>query len=678
LLIADVVFPIPLDKSFDYLVPETLAGTLRPGHRVFAPLGPRRTQVGVVTGVRALESGDRPPEKLKYLTSLMEASPALSVQDLALADWMAKRVFCSRGEAVFGVLPVGQRRPPKRTVAPRVLRDPTAPYGAPKPAALTEDQAAAMAALKPAVEAGGFAPFLLHGVNASGKTEVYIHLIESVLAAGRTALFLVPEIGLTPQTEGHLTARFKDGVGVWHSELSAGERWRLWEDVKAGRIRVVLGPRSALFLPLTPLGLIVVDEEHDPSYKSDAAPHFHARDTAVEKARLHGCPVILGSATPSMESLQAARQGTLTLVRMGRRVHDRPFPQVTIVDMKKDKGWYMSDILVNALRDRLAKKEQTLLFLNRRGYATQMFCKACEWEARCPHCQVSLVYHQKNADGELPLAPGAAGTLRCHTCDHRQDVPARCPECRGEMVAYRGRGTQRVEGDLKLLFPEARLLRWDRDTTQKKAAHQRAFQAVRAQGEIDIIIGTQMIAQGLDFPRVTLGGILDADRSLRFPDFRAGERTFHLLSQMAGRVGRGETPGDVVLQTRHPEHYAVAAARTFDYDAFAESELAFRREMGYPPFVRLASVLLRGKNDARVEKAAADMISLLDRSPLPPGCQALGPAPAFHHHREGFAQWQILLKAAGDGLGSLISLVKGYDLPSGVSFTVDADPEDLA
>lgn len=692
LVVAETVFPVPLEKGFDYAVPDALAPHLKPGHRVLAPFGSRRAEVGVVVRLHDGADADFPLHKLKPLTSLLDPEPALSAQDLELAAWMSRRYFCGKGEAVFGVLPVGKMRPPKRGAAPRVLRESPASYGAPKPAALTEDQTGVLARLLPPVREKRFEAFLLQGVNASGKTEVYLHLIEEALARGRTAILLVPEIGLTPQTEAHLMSRFKTGVAVWHSELSKGERWTLWEDARAGKVRVVIGPRSALFLPLRDLGLIVLDEEHDSSYKSDSAPHYHARDTALEKGRLHGCPVVLGSATPSMESFQGARDGRLVLLRMTRRVGDRPFPTVTVVDMRKEKGWYMSDSLTAAMKDRLDKGEQSLLFLNRRGFATQVLCPACGWEARCPHCQVSLVYHNpmdadrklgKEKPGELPFEKGdESPPLRCHTCDHRQAFPARCPTCRGDVLKYRGRGTQRVEGDLSLLFPKARVLRWDRDTTQKKASHHRAFQAVRSES-IDIVVGTQMIAQGLDFPRVTLGGVLDADRSLRFPDFRAGEHAFQLLSQVAGRVGRsdgsrGETPGEVILQTRHPEHYAVRAAASFDYDAFAESELAFRREMGYPPFTRLAAAVLRSKDPAKAETAAAALVDHLEAAGLPDGCQALGPAPAFHHHREGFSHWQVLLKTPPDAMDRALPFLRQRPPPPGVERTVDVDPEALA
>jgi primosomal protein N' (replication factor Y) len=367
-------------------------------------------------------------------------------------------------------------------------------------------------------------------------------------------------------------------------------------------------------------------------------------------------------------------------------VGDRPFPKVTVVDMRKERGWYISDALARALKDRLAKGEQSLLFLNRRGFATQVVCPACGWEGRCPRCKVSLVYHKYEAkdgdqDGLFAQADAGSMSLRCHTCDHRQAFPERCPACNGDVIRHRGRGTQRVEEDLKQLFPAARLLRWDRDTTQRKAAHHRAFQAVRSES-VDIVVGTQMIAQGLDFPRVTLGGVLDADRSLRFPDFRAGERAFRLLSQVAGRVGRSdgsrnESPGEVILQTRYPEHYAVKAAQAFDYDAFAEQELAFRREMEYPPFVRLASALVRSKDEAKAEKAAMAFVEHME-SGLPPGARVLGPAPAFHHHREGYVQWQVVLKAPGDAMPGLLALAKGYDVPGGAALTVDVDPEDLA
>ncbi|MGQ0645806.1 MAG: replication restart helicase PriA [Elusimicrobiota bacterium] len=657
--VAEVVFPVPVDHGFDYLVPPALAQSLRPGHRVAAPFGSRGLQTGVVTAVKRRSPEDKSPF-LKTLHSVLDDRPALDERDLGLARWLADTYMSSIGEAVFCVLPIGKNAGPKRETSPAPA-EPTPPSAAP---VLTPDQEAACARIVPAARAGGFHAFLLFGVAAAGKTEVYLRAAAAALAEGRSVLYLVPEIGLTPQTEHVLRGRFGDLVDVWHSEMSRGERWRVWDRALRGRGRLVLGPRSALFLPLQNLGLIVVDEEHDPSYKEETRPAYHARDAALEKARLAGAAAVLGSATPSLETYKRALDGGLELVEMGRRVEDRPFPSIHIVDTARAGGRLLSEPLAQAVIDALARKEQSLLFLNRRGFFTYVTCPSCGWEARCPSCGVSLVYHKSDRD-----------ELRCHYCFHRAAPPEKCPDCGSPAVKLKGRGTQRVEEELKTWFPGARALRWDRDTTRRRGAHGRAFESVRAE-DVDIVVGTQMITQGLDFPRVTVVGVLDADQPLRFPDFRAAERAFQLLAQVSGRAGRGERPGSVYVQTRHAGHYALQAAAAFDYRAFAEEELRFRREMSYPPFVRLAQILLSGKDAAAVEKAAVQLMEYLERPPLE-NAETLGPAPAFRPPKAGNVQWQVMVKFPPGNAAGVFARLKAYRPPRSVAAAVRVDPEDL-
>ncbi len=674
--LAEVVFPLPLRQGFDYRVPASLDGAVQPGHRVWAPFGKRGRRMGIVVRRHGPEPGGLSVSSLKSVESLVEPEPVLSAPDLALARWMADRTYCSLGEAAFTVAAVGRKPPPKRPPPEPPLR------AAERPAAFspTGPQRDALEKIFQAVRAGGFHPFLLQGVAAAGKTEVYRRAIAETLARGRGAILLVPEIGLTPQMEDLFHGWFGDALSLWHSGISDGERWRVWRRAKEGRCRVVVGARSALFVPVTPLGLVIIDEEHDTSYKQDSSPHYHARDTAREKARLHGAALILGSATPSLESFLQAKEGTLEPLSMPRRADDRPFPALHLVDQRK-AGWYLSDELVDALRDRLARGEQSLLFLNRRGYATRILCRACGWEGRCPRCAVNLVLHKEPGDVLRPLAGlatlGAAEPLlRCHTCDHREPPPNRCPQCRGEMIKTTGRGTQKILRDIATLFPTARLLRWDRDAMSRKNAHADAFNAVRA-GTVDIIIGTQMVAQGHDFPRLTLVGVVNADGALCFPDFRAAERTFQRVTQVAGRAGRADRPGDVYVQTRHPGHYALRAVLARDYGAFAEAELAFRREAGYPPYTRLARAVLRASSEERAERGADDLVRHLQSPPLPAGAVVMGPAPAFHRQREGWAQWQVVVKAPPDIFPQALERLSTFAPPGGSVVAVDVDPEEL-
>jgi primosomal protein N' (replication factor Y) len=658
-LFARVVFPTPVDRVFDYTVPPELQGAIAPGSRVWAPFGRERRALGVVVDLAnatALPAGT----VVKPLLETPDPEPHLDADALALARWTADRWFCSWGEAVFAFLPLGKKKIPRRlpaeTAPPAPARAPFAP---------TPDQQRAVTALEGALAGTGPRSFLLWGDSASGKTEVHLHAAQAALNQGKSVLYLVPEIGLTPQTEAHLRGWFGPLVGVWHSEISPGARVRLWGDLRRGRRRVLLGARSAVLAPLPHLGLAVVDEEHDPSYKQDTAPRYHARDLAREKARRAGAVLVLSSATPSLESLDASRRGESVLLRMDHRVADRPRPRVHLVDMRA-RSWYLSDELLAALKDRLARKEQSFLFLNRRGYAPQFSCRACGWEAVCPQCDVRFVFH-KTSSGE---------DLRCHRCFHRVSPPPRCPACGGTALRPRGRGTQRVCADLRALFPAADILRWDSDATAGREGHARAHADV-AQGRADVVVGTRAIAQGLDFPRVTLVGVLDADRSLGFPDFRAAERTFQLLAQVAGRAGRADRPGEVFLQTHCPDHHALQTALTLDYAAFAETELAFRREMGYPPFARLVHALSRSRREEAAEQGAESLLRWLEERDFSPGVALLGPAPSFRKKRAGWTQWQVIVKCSNDDIPAVRAALKAFTPPPGVALAVDVDPEEL-
>lgn len=659
--LAEVAFAVPLDRFFDYRIPVDLQGAVRVGHRVWAPFGKRARRMGVVARLHEPEAGGLPPAKLKDILACVEPEPVLDPRDMALAHWMSRRYSCSPGEALFTVFPLGQRNPPQRSA-----KEPVRARETPTPFEPTEGQTAALDLIVPAIAAGTHRRVLVQGVAASGKTEIYRRAITAALEAGRGALLLVPEIGLTPQMEDRLRGWFGDALEVWHSEMALGDRWRVWRRVRSGHARVVVGPRSALFLPVTPLGLIVIDEEHDPSYKQDNTPHYHARDTAEEKARLHGAVLLLGSATPSLETHARAQAGDIDRLVLTQRVENRPFPSVRLVD-RRNEGWYFSDVLVNALRERVARGEQSLLFLNRRGYSTHVECRACGWVARCSACQVSLILHRDKT--------GPA--LLCHTCDHREPLMEKCPDCRGDILKMSGRGTQRVAADLAVLFPTARLFRWDRDAVRGRQGHEQAYRDA-LNGKIDIIVGTQMIAQGHDFPNLTLVGVLDADRSLSFPDFRAAERTFQLLMQVAGRAGRADRPGEVIIQTSNPDHYALQAVLERNYDSFAQNELSYRLESGYPPFTRVVHAVVRARTETGAESAAEQFVRWLESADPRPEGNVLGPAPAFHRIKAGWAQWQALIKAPPSAMDCWIRLARGYAPPTGTTLHLDVDPETMA
>ncbi|MFD3258629.1 primosomal protein N' [Paenibacillus lentus] len=457
-----------------------------------------------------------------------------------------------------------------------------------KPLERTPEQENVYRHLAGALDAHRHGVYLLHGVTGSGKTEVYLQTIERCISHGRQAIVLVPEISLTPQMVERFKGRFGSKVAVMHSRLSTGERYDEWRKIREGRVQVAIGARSAVFAPFADLGLIVMDEEHETSYKQEETPKYHARDVAVERARQHGAAVILGSATPSLESYHAARSQSNDefapiILEMNQRPSGSRLPGVQIIDMREELREGNRSMFSRALHQGIARRiergEQTVLFLNRRGYSTFVMCRTCGYVAGCPECDISLTYHQKS------------NNLRCHYCGYATPAPSVCPECQSEHIRYFGTGTQRVEGELSKLFPGIRVIRMDVDTTSEKGSHERLLQAFREK-KGDVLLGTQMVAKGLDFPDVTLVGVIAADTALNFPDFRSAEKTFQLLTQVAGRAGRHQLPGEVYIQTYMPEHYSIIHSSRHDYHSFVREELQHRRTLHYPPYSRLILVTL--------------------------------------------------------------------------------------
>jgi primosomal protein N' (replication factor Y) len=483
---------------------------------------------------------------------------------------------------------------------------------------LTAEQAAAFATLHEHVRVGGFRVTLLHGVTGSGKTELYLQLARQVIAMGKRVLMLVPEIALTPAVAGVFRARFGSRVAIQHSALSTGERHDQWHRIRRGEIDVVVGTRSAVFAPLERLGLIVVDEEHDASYKQEETPRYHGRDVAVVRGRMEGALVLLGSATPSLESAANAETGRYDRLRLTERIFDRPLAAVRVVDMRREYAAHGPDVilsapLVEAIDARLSRGEQTVILLNRRGFATVVFCRQCGATSECPHCSVALTYHR------------ARKQLQCHYCGYSAPVPKVCKACGGEYLEQSGYGTERIEAELRTRFPAARIARVDRDTVRRRGEISRVLGEV-ARGHIDVLVGTQMIAKGHDFPAVTLVGVVSADVGLGLADFRASERTFQLLTQVVGRSGRGSVPGEAIVQTIYPDHFSIRAAAAQDYAAFYAREREFRDKMHYPPAVALINVVVKHKSAAQAMTDAADLVSRVRRHH--PRGRVIGPAPA--------------------------------------------------
>lgn len=501
-----------------------------------------------------------------------------------------------------------------------IYRDPygTKDFPVTSPLPLTEEQAAAMEPIKKDIESDSHHVYLLHGVTGSGKTEVYLQSIQTVLQKGREAIVLVPEIALTPQMVDRFKGRFGSKVAVLHSALSAGEKFDEWRKVQRKEVQVVVGARSAIFAPFENLGIIIIDEEHETSYKQEDHPRYHARDVAILRGENHNCPVVLGSATPMLESYARAKKGIYKLLTLPKRMNNAKMPEVEIIDMRDElhagNRTMFSRTLKEKIEDRLMKREQVVLFLNRRGYSTFVMCRDCGQVMECPHCDIALTYHRNSEK------------LKCHYCSYEEDMPTICPECSSKTIRYFGTGTQKVEENLTKLIPQARVIRMDVDTTRKKGSHDRLLTKFGNQ-EADILLGTQMIAKGLDFPNVTLVGVLAADSLLHLPDFRSAEKTFQLITQVSGRAGRHELPGEVVVQSYTPEHYSVTLASHNEYEAFYHKEMEIRRDFQYPPFYYLALLTVSHPLQPKVMEVTRQITRLLEKH-LTDQARILGPTPS--------------------------------------------------
>jgi primosomal protein N' (replication factor Y) len=726
--VAEVAVAAPLEKALSYRVDTALADILRVGMRVKVPLG-RRTAIGYV-----LKLGPGEADGLKALLEVPDAEPLFPEVMAEFFRRAADYYQYPLGEVIRTALPAGlsgdngvkalaesvyraaehafEPRGPRqrellahlrrvgcasrseiltlfpgchaslRTLVARGalieeqrerLRDPFADLApaADVPVDMTAPQARAFGAIDDALQRGGFHPMLLHGVTGSGKTEVYLRAIEKVLLAGRQALVLVPEIALTPQLVSRFRARFAGGrasLAVLHSGLSAGERYDAWRSVARGDVDIVIGARSAVFAPLVRPGMIIVDEEHESSYKQGDGFRYHARDLALMRGQMEGIPVLLGSATPALTTFQRARQGKLDYLALPERVLSRPLPAVELIDLTQERPTgTLSQPLQEALIANLERGEQSLLLLNRRGFAPYLLCADCGEALRCPHCDITLTYYLAQKE------------LRCNYCDFHRSPPDECPSCRGAALMPEGAGTERLEQELREILPSARIARMDRDTTGRKGAHQSLVTAMEERA-VDVLVGTQMVAKGLDFPGVTLVGVVQADNLLNLPDFRAAERAFTLLTQVAGRAGRGERPGRVFVQTYAPEHFALLRCVNHDYEGFAGEELQLREELGYPPFGFLVNCVFAGADRHRVEAAAESLVAELLEPAGRLGVEVLGPAPCPLARLRNKSRYQVLLKSAErPPLRHLLTRLPGLrrGVPRTVTLTVDIDPLDM-
>jgi len=648
-------------ERYTYSVPEEMRQGVMPGVRVRVPFGTR-----LLPGVVVAISDRSDHAELRPLAAVLDPEPLLSTTLIGLAEWVAARYCAPLPEVIKAMVPKGvrvarpessRRRGPRSTSAALVAARASA--RALEPPELTPAQRAAAAPLLEAIEAGRHARVLLHGVTGSGKTEVYLAAIDAALARGRQAICLVPEIALTPQMIRRFAARFPGRLAVIHSGLTDAERAVEWERARRAEIDVVVGSRSAVFAPLPRLGVLVIDEEDASAYKQDRVPRYHAVDVALELGRRARVPVVLGSATPRVESYYLAHTGGLELTTLPERVTGRALPPIEVVDLREElragNRSPLSLSLSRALDECRTEGGQSILYLNRRGSATVVLCRSCGEPLGCPHCSVSLVYH------------AGRGRCDCHYCGASRDLPKACPGCGSAAIRGLGMGTERLEAEVADRFPGLRLLRMDRDTVQRRDAYFEIYERFRA-GEADCLIGTQMVAKGWDLGRVRLVGIVNADTSLHFPDYRSGEVTFSLLTQVAGRAGRGDEPARVILQTYSPEHYAVRHAVTHDYRGFAHDEIRVRRAHRFPPYARLLTCTMSHPEDAAAEAAAHRFVEELSAILGPgAGLDVLGPTPAFVHRLRGQYRWQVTVR------GTEIERAFPH-LPRGRGWSIDVDP----
>jgi primosomal protein N' (replication factor Y) len=658
--IAKIAIGLPLKRPLHYKVPGHLADSLKIGQRVWVPFRNRRI-VGYVVGFLAKSDISR----LKKISEVIDKSPILNRDILRLTKWMGEYYFSSWGEAIEAAIPGALR---KGRVKIKVRR-PWLEESYPRTLDLepTGEQKQALRLILKGLDDNQFKVFLLFGISASGKTEIYLQAIGHALRQGKSAVILVPEISLTPQTVEHFRSRFGKAVAIFHSRLSAGEKLRQWQNIKSGRSNIVIGTRSAVFSPVKRLGVIVIDEEHENSYKQDDSPRYHAREVAIARAKISQAVVILGSATPSLESYYKAKKGFYKLIKLSRRIEDRMLPSVQIVDMRKEirpKGRtkILSRLLKEAIYTRLAKNEGVILFLNRRGFSTFVNCKNCGYVLRCKFCGIPLTYHFHK------------DSLVCHYCGYRQKTDEVCPQCKKGYLSYFGIGTQKVESEVARFFPQTSISRMDTDSVRFRGAHERILGEFK-KGKINILVGTQMIAKGLHIPQVTLVGVISADVTLNLPDFRSSERTFQLLMQVAGRAGRGPQKGEVVIQTYNPDNYSIRTASQYDFEQFYKQEIISRKELKFPPYLHLVSLVFRGKSEKNVIKAARGLARILQRLKAR-GVKIVGPAPLPLAKLRGNFRWHIILKGKEVTIinKSLRQGLKKFKIPGNVIFKIDVDP----
>lgn len=654
-----------LDRIYHYSIPKTLKDKITVGSQVLIPFGNRK-DIGYVVGFTPKAE----VKKVKDIIDVTSETPLFDEKSVEIAKWLSEYYLSFFITSLRAVMPPGtirgERRKQRRRSAkikPEVSISPSIEIGEPLPP--TDDQKKALELIKKSIDQGKHDTILLYGTTGSGKTEIYLQAIAHALKQGKSSIVLVPEIGMTPQILERFRSRFKDHLAVIHSDITIKKRDEEWRRLLSGEASIVLGTRSAIFAPVKNLGLIVIDEEYEVTYKQEKNPRYHARTVAEKLAKDRGATLVMGSATPSIETFYKAETGEYKMVTLPKRIDDRPLPEVEIVDMRKEKRRkVLGSRLRKAIGEVLRKGEQVILFINRRGYFTFAMCRECGYTLGCPKCSVSLTYHSKDKK------------LRCNHCGFSAEASVICPKCQGSSIGFFGVGTQRIEQEVVEIFPEAKILRVDRDTVRKRGAHDIIFSTFK-EGKANVLIGTQMVTKGLDVSAVTLVGVVAADTALNLPDFRSSEHTFQLLTQVGGRAGRHNLPGKVIIQTLNPEHYAIKYVGTHDYESFYREEINYRRELRYPPFLKLINITASGADEGKTVRAIKDLKQFLKK--YLPGDSILGEAPAPISKRRGNFRYEILLKGEDFEIlrKAVVESLKKVVILEGVKIAVDVEPMNM-
>ncbi len=658
--VVEVVIPIPLNKSFYYTFASDLNAEKIIDRRIKVSFG-NRIAVGYAIDIKEINDSKL---KLKDITEVLDSEPVISKEMKEMAGWLSKTYLCSVGEALSTIVPVSMKIP-KRKISKKNNKKTKIENPNFK---VTEYQKESLDKIYDAISVNKNINFLLHGVTGSGKTEIYLRAIQKTLDNNKTAIFLLPEIALTPQFISIIKKRFGDIVALWHSGVSMMQKYKIFDSVRTGDIKIVIGARSAIFLPFTNLGLIIIDEEHESTYKQDNKPCYDAKEIALWRAKYNNAVCVLGSATPAIETYKKSIDGHLKLLELPKRIDNKQMPVIEMISLKdiKNKESVLSNKLISAIKQALARREQIIVFLNRRGFSPTLMCKKCDTVYQCQNCSVSMVYHKKPE------------ILKCHYCGAEIKFSIKCNKCGGKEFAIFGVGTQRVEEELKRILPHSKIFRLDADTATSKEVYSKVYEGIKNE-EYDILLGTQMVAKGFDFSRISLVCVVDADTSLYLPDFRSSEKTFQLITQVAGRCGRADIKGKVLVQTKYLDNYALVNAKEYNYKQFYGQEIEFRKELKYPPFCDIAKVTVRNKDDKKtldfIKQVYVYLQGKIDKSGYK--ITLLGPSQAYIAKQNGTYRWQIILKGKKYEIKEILEQISDLKMPAETYINLELDPSDL-